>query len=365
MDYEKKTTRRRMAVTGEKYTVALRNIRIQGSEDPEVQEMIWALAAHRNARKDPFLPPGRIPVEERGIRALGPDPAPEQKAHAEAWWRPVPASEPCPCSGQCSHGEPCSQEGGFEYCPGHMIHTDRTPRNYDWSLPKYPPRLFSWDDNAECDTCHSSEPGGGADLPEVPWGEWSQARSPEGPRRMVLIYPGSRHPFLPEDKKDKPSSPLWDPWAGCDDDDLDPDRDAFLDGIYDLRQAVVTADPSAGLPGAAAAARAAIAPGWHRGSPGMQARQLTRWTDRAAEDEPAGSALARISPLAARLLQLHAEWRASGIPKPGEYEEDTRSHAVHAAEAAASRDGEAAALEAAALLGAWVHYRTGISARIR
>lgn len=366
MDREKQDARKRMAITGEKYTEALRGVRLDAREEQAVRDLIWATVAHRNSRREPFLPPERVPEEERGWQGLGPAATPEQKAHAEAWWRPVPAGAPCPCTAPCRHGEPCENwDGESAYCPGRIIHTDRHPGLGTWAF-YYPGSLSEWWDAYECDTC-CQEPEGTADrevhLPDVPWAEETQAQSPEGPRHMILIYPGTRHFLSPDGNTGKPSSPLWDLSPGLHDDDLDPETVAAWDVDFHIQRATLAADPGAGLPGATAAVRAAIAAPWSRLSGETRAALLTRWTEAAGgEDDsiPAG-----ISPLAVRLLQLWAGWVSDGAPHPGPGQQESRPHAVHAAEAAAAPHGEDTTLEAIALLGAHTYYRSGVSIRMK
>ncbi|WP_329812558.1 hypothetical protein, partial [Streptomyces sp. GSL17-113] len=71
-----------------------------------------------------------ITAEELGVRALPDTATPEQRAHAEAVWRPADSDKPCRCSGaECHHGEQCEEEGfldpvtgdGNARCTGRMI----------------------------------------------------------------------------------------------------------------------------------------------------------------------------------------------------------------------------------------------------
>lgn len=134
--------------------------------------------------------------EELGVAALPPDATPAQRARAEAVWRPSSASEPCRCSGNCPHGEPCG-----DGCTGRTIHLDR-----------YPGSLFVytiWADDYVCS--EGCEEGYAAEvgpitLPEIPWGYAGEPYGQDG-NRAICTYPGVRHPnyleFDDEDDEDQ------------------------------------------------------------------------------------------------------------------------------------------------------------------
>ncbi|MEU4932080.1 hypothetical protein AB0G54_37195 [Streptomyces yokosukanensis] len=154
-----------------------------------------------------------ITDEELGVRALPDDATPEQRAHAEAVWRPDTSDRPCRCSGtECLHGQPC-REHIDEECTGRLIHTDRHPGSM-WGLT-------DWYDTYQCDDCGA--PGEVAvKLPDLPWGEVRNRGELDGTERtlsdgsstgpVIVIYRGVRHPNFPD------STPEED-----DGDELDPD----------------------------------------------------------------------------------------------------------------------------------------------
>lgn len=142
-----------------------------------------------------------ITAEELGVRVLPADATPEQRAHAEAVWRPVEAAQPCRCAGgKCYHGGPC----GIEYvdegpCPGPMQHVDRHPGSMF--------SLTAWYDVYRCDDCGETYETT-VELPELPWGEVRNRDELDGTERtlsdglggptVTVIYHGIRHPNFPD-----------------------------------------------------------------------------------------------------------------------------------------------------------------------
>ncbi|MGV9315162.1 hypothetical protein ACWDR0_23710 [Streptomyces sp. NPDC003691] len=121
-----------------------------------------------------------ITAEALGIRALPADATPEQRAHAEAVWRPQEdPAQPCRCSGTgCHHGKPCT---GHDGCTGRLVHTDRYPGSL-WTVT-------TWMDVF---VCSDYEEGFEAvvELPAIPWGE--HRTTDRGP--STVVYDGVRHP---------------------------------------------------------------------------------------------------------------------------------------------------------------------------
>jgi hypothetical protein len=137
-----------------------------------------------------------LPIEEQGVRALPADATPEQRARAEATWRPAWVGEPCRCSGHCHHGTPCDTSTDPGRCTGRMVHVDRYPGGVF--------HLTLWQDEYVCATCEE-EGDGSVTLPDLPWGQVNDS--------AITVFDGVRHPAFR--------------------DDTDPDNDGFDD---DLRQ---------------------------------------------------------------------------------------------------------------------------------
>jgi hypothetical protein len=135
----------------------------------------------------PYPDETNVVVDELGWRVLPADATAAQRAHAEAYWRPVNPARPCRCSGSCSHGAPCGNDDGEDRCRGLLMHVDR-----------YPGGLFSittWEDVHECTNCGAA-PTVSVELPAVPWGEASPAGG-------TTVYDKVRHPNFPaEDESD-------------------------------------------------------------------------------------------------------------------------------------------------------------------
>lgn len=187
--------RARMAETGEPYSVARRAI----EADP-VRE---CLACRRrpsdlepvSADASPYRVAGwkcgdcsPLRVDELGVAALGADATPEQKARAEALWRPVlNPDQPCRCSGgsqdgSCRHGRPCMFDDEDDDC-GRLVHIDRHAEG-----------MFSgvetWWDTYECAECGERWFQGEV-LPDVPWGTLKP--NPAGGYDFTT-FPDIRHP---------------------------------------------------------------------------------------------------------------------------------------------------------------------------
>ncbi|TLQ38827.1 hypothetical protein [Streptomyces marianii] len=166
-----------------------------------------------------------ITAEELGVRALPAEATPEQRAHAEAVWRPTEAEQPCRCSGpKCYHGAPC----GIEYvdegpCPGPMQHVDRHPGSMF--------SLTAWYDVYRCTDCGETYETT-VELPELPWGAVRNRDELDGTERtlsdglggptVTVIYQGIRHPNFPDH----------DPEEG-DEEELDPDNYPTPEDDYD------------------------------------------------------------------------------------------------------------------------------------
>jgi hypothetical protein len=121
---------------------------------------------------------GEVPLAELGGAVLPPDATAQQRARAEAIWRPVEADQPCRCTGACSHGTPCdpdTEDPGR--CTGRLIHADRYPGSVL--------ELTVWTDEYVCDTCEQLRVGD-AVVPEVPWGERT--------KDVTVVFDGVRHP---------------------------------------------------------------------------------------------------------------------------------------------------------------------------
>jgi hypothetical protein len=135
----------------------------------------------------PYPDETNVDVDELGWRVLPADATGQQRAHAEAVWRPVNPARPCRCSGSCLHATRCGHDhDGEDRCPGLLIHVDR-----------YPGGLFSvdlWEDVYECADCDAVMTMG-VELPAVPWGE---ARPGGG----MTVYDKVRHPNFPDEVDD-------------------------------------------------------------------------------------------------------------------------------------------------------------------
>lgn len=179
-DKIKRDARARMQAAGESYTRARRAVADQAT----------AVAVIAPELLRPYPDEDGVTAEELGWRALPADATPEQRAHAEAVWRPVLADRPCRCSGPCHHGEACTEEyvgdgGQAAPCGDRMVHVDR-----------YPGSMFSvigWEDVYRCASCDETWTAS-VDLPSIPWGELRT----DGPQTVTVIYPGVRHPNFPE-----------------------------------------------------------------------------------------------------------------------------------------------------------------------
>ncbi|MEU7153868.1 hypothetical protein AB0B15_38510 [Streptomyces sp. NPDC045456] len=166
-----------------------------------------------------------ITAEELGVRALPETATPEQRAHAEAVWRPTEAEQPCRCTGaKCHHGAPC----GIEYadegpCPGPMQHVDRHPGSMF--------SLTAWYDVYRCTDCGETYETT-VELPELPWGEVRNRDELNGTERtlsdglggtaVTVIYHGIRHPNFPDHTPEED-----------DEDELDPDAYPTPEDDYD------------------------------------------------------------------------------------------------------------------------------------
>lgn len=148
-----------------------------------------------------------ITVDKLGVRALGPDATPGQRAAAEAHWRPIfDPDQPCRCSGGCHHGQQCTREwdemtgpdtGHTVRCPGRIVHVDRYPGSL-WGV-------HEWYDEYACSNAQVC--GGDYDssvtLPNVPWGEQREGGG-------TLLYDRIRHPNFLDFDSDTPERPQGD-----------------------------------------------------------------------------------------------------------------------------------------------------------
>ncbi|MFD4535657.1 hypothetical protein ACFWNL_18455 [Kitasatospora sp. NPDC058397] len=215
-----------------RYHDALNQVRAAsaGREPVAVQptpvEQVLAIAYTR--QPTPTEAAAGIIAEELGVSALPADATPEQRARAEATWRPAAPDQPCRCSGTgCHHGKLCpnSEEDGpgrhsEDGCPGQLVHTDRYPGSL-WGIT-------AWWDEYGCADCGESV-GCSVVLPEIPWGERRQIEGGSGTTSTYTgIFPGVRHPNFPEvDKDDGEGDLIGDDY---DDDDYDDyDGGAALD----------------------------------------------------------------------------------------------------------------------------------------
>ncbi|MGO4417284.1 hypothetical protein AB4Z54_00530 [Streptomyces sp. MCAF7] len=185
------------------YEEALRRLRAGITTDPATEETPAPAPAAVAYVLEPTAAEAELGItaEELGIRALPADATPEQKAHAEAVWRPAEAEQPCRCSGlKCHHGAPC----GIDYadegpCPGPMRHLDRHPGSMF--------ALAAWYDVYRCTDCGETYETTVA-LPELPWGEVRNRDELDGTETalsdglggptVTVIYQGIRHPNFPE-----------------------------------------------------------------------------------------------------------------------------------------------------------------------
>ncbi|MFF3256435.1 hypothetical protein ACFYWP_36885 [Actinacidiphila glaucinigra] len=143
-----------------------------------------------------------ITPEELGVKALGPDATPSQRAAAEAHWRPVyDPGQPCRCSGNCDHGKQCAEslpegdDGGDQLrCTGRVVHTDRYPGSIFSVITWYDE--YACTNAEECDGDYDRE----VSLPALPWGE---AREGGG----IVVYDRIRHPQFPDFDSDTPEHP--------------------------------------------------------------------------------------------------------------------------------------------------------------
>lgn len=177
-DKVKRDARARQAATGEPYARALRAV----AGKPGAAPIDPALLA-------PYPDEESVTTEELGWRVLPADATPQQRARAEATWRPVRPPRPCRCSGPCLHGAACpgDPDDGTP-CGGQLIHVDRYPGSL-WGVTL-------WEDSYTCETCDESWTRE-VELPEVPWGE-VQAPGPDG-SQPTIVYEGTRHPVLNDD----------------------------------------------------------------------------------------------------------------------------------------------------------------------
>lgn len=173
-----------------------RKARSRKREKPELtyQQALEQVDAEHAARERgidpqllyPYPDEEGVVTEELGWRALPADATPQQRARAEAVWRPVRSDRPCRCSGQCHHGAACDEEYVEGPCGGRLIHVDR-----------YPGSMFSaavWEDVYKCDDC-GAEAVGSATLPEVPWAELRTEPTAAGETKTVTVmYEGLTHP---------------------------------------------------------------------------------------------------------------------------------------------------------------------------
>lgn len=181
----KSEIRDRMATTGERYSVAAR--------------AITAAAAVATITIDPALlapyPDEQgVTAEELGWRVLPADATPEQRARAEAIWRPVSPDRPCRCSGPCDHGDVCDE------CDDRITHVDRYPGGIL--------TVDDWEDVYQCGTCGYSYTRS-VELPAVPFAAFTP--NPDGVGGVTRVFPGVRHPNFPDEGEE--DSDGYDP--GC------------------------------------------------------------------------------------------------------------------------------------------------------
>ncbi|WP_331720070.1 hypothetical protein OG762_51475 (plasmid) [Streptomyces sp. NBC_01136] len=183
------------------YQEALRRVRAEAAAEPATADAPASdpAAVVYVLQPTPAEAELDITAEELGVRALPETATPEQRAHAEAMWRPEPdPARRCRCSGtDCRQGAPCpfADEG----CEGRRIHLDRHPGSL-WGIT-------TWWDTYECTGC-GEQFEGDVELPELPWGE---KRPNDGGGFTTVVYDGVRHPNFPGIDTDE------------DEDELDPD----------------------------------------------------------------------------------------------------------------------------------------------
>jgi hypothetical protein len=188
-----RAVRARMAATGENFTVAARAL---ASSGPDRQPGTTLLAIDPQLLA-PYPDETGVGRAELGWRVLPADALPQQRARAEATWRPVTVDRPCRCSGPCHHGIRCNNgTDGIGSCTGFLQHYDR----YPGSLLE----LTVWTDDYVCPTC-GEEFDTTVTLLELPWGESQASNAPGG--TVLTLYPGVRHPNFAEDvdEEDRPS----------------------------------------------------------------------------------------------------------------------------------------------------------------
>jgi hypothetical protein len=172
-----RAARQRAAATpGENYTTARAALLV---------EHATGTATIDPALLKPYPDEDGVTLEELGWRVLPADASPEQRARAEAVWRPVSPDRPCRCSGPCDHGDVCEEE-----CGDRIIHVDR-----------YPGGMLSvdtWEDVYQCRTCGYSYTSS-VQLPAVPFAEFTP--NPDG-GGVTRVFPGVRHPNFPDDDTD-------------------------------------------------------------------------------------------------------------------------------------------------------------------
>jgi hypothetical protein len=176
-----RAARERATATGENYTAARAALIAEHGAPTTTATIDPALLT-------PYPDETNVDVDELGWRVLPADATAAQRAHAEAYWRPVNPARPCRCSGSCLHGTQCGHDDdGVDRCPGLLVHVDR-----------YPGGLFEvdiWEDVYECASCGTAMTMG-VELPAVPWGE-------ANPAGGTVIYDRVRHPNFPaEDEGD-------------------------------------------------------------------------------------------------------------------------------------------------------------------
>ncbi|MFK0296887.1 hypothetical protein ACIQU6_41340 [Streptomyces sp. NPDC090442] len=166
-----------------------------------------------------------ITAEELGVRALSETATPEQRAHAEAVWRPNEPTERCRCSGiKCHHGELCEIEFVDGPCGGRLVHLDRHPGSMFGTT--------DWYDTHRCDDCLNVYEGT-VTVSEIPWGEARERSQLDGTERtlsdgsangsVLVIYHGIRHPNFPDGILDEDDEDELDPAEyPAPEDDYDP-----------------------------------------------------------------------------------------------------------------------------------------------
>lgn len=229
----KQAIRARMAVTGEPYVVAARNLDaaspasagsgvanphdvatavLQCWDDQDEWErayrqhceaggtdQVWNHAVEI-ARVERAAAGDTVAADELGGAALPSDATPAQRARAEALWHPVPAGLKCRCSGPCHHGQACADEDDIDEdqrCPGRIVHVDRQPGSLF--------ELTVWADAYQCDTCGEVGTVDCVELPAIPWGEYVDQ---DDGQRALTAYDDVRHPNF------KDTWPGYDPDAG-------------------------------------------------------------------------------------------------------------------------------------------------------